>query len=323
VTTTRKTWARWPLGHAADRTDPTQQPLLSDKEIVELLYRVQSLPDRQAEHRRPVQHMKAGDSHSTHRGSGLDYEESRRYQAGDDLRFMDWRLTARSGEPYMKVFREVKQPSVFVLVDRRSTMRFGTRQRLKAAQAANVAALCGFAAVRRGAAVGGVLVQPELRWLDERSGESGAHALIRGAAAPCPLLAGGDNEPSLGKVLCQVQAMLTPGTELVLISDFWDLAETDQPCLFHLATQQDVFAVQVLDPAELSLPNAGLLHLRSVESGMSARINSADPGLRAGYEKAVQDQLQQRQHWLTAAGITVQRLMTDHDPVQALAEAMF
>ena len=115
-------------------SDHTLAPLLDSKTIADLRQRSLGVIDHKTKNT-SVLHREHGEYVSPRRGYGLDYEESRVYQPGDDLRFMNWRLTARSGEPHIKVFREERRPSAFILLDRRNGMRFGTRLRLKVTQA--------------------------------------------------------------------------------------------------------------------------------------------------------------------------------------------
>jgi uncharacterized protein (DUF58 family) len=134
------------------------KPLLTRKEILDLRYRVEQ--DRASTvYRHEVEHRTLGDARSVYRGYGMDYDESRPYFPGDELRFMNWRVTARTGEPHMKVFREERKPTVFIVVDRRQNMCFGTRRRLKVSQAVRAAAVTAFDARLNNAPVAGLLLE--------------------------------------------------------------------------------------------------------------------------------------------------------------------
>lgn len=267
---------------------------------------------------REVQHPRAGEHRSDRRGRGFDYEESRLYQRGDDLRFMNWRLTARAGEPYMKVFREQRTRSRYVLVDRRAAMRFGTRVRLKAAQAAVAAAVAAFDALQQTTAVGGLLFEQHGRWLPAADGEGGAFALARAAAAPCPPLHDAVCEPGLGQGLRQLLEATEQGSSVVLISDFLDLEPRHRRNLLQLAAEHEVFAVQILDAAELQLPTAGHLQLTAPGDGEPLSIDSSDPAVRRDYADAVQTRLEQCRQLLTGAGIRYTRLDADEPPTRVL-----
>jgi uncharacterized protein (DUF58 family) len=286
-----------------------------------LLNRVQAHTDSGQSRPKEVQHRLVGDTRSVYRGSGLDFEESRPYQAGDDLRYMNWRLTARTGEPYMKIFREERQPSAFILVDRRSAMRFGTRKRLKVTQAVCTASLIAFLAMQRGAMIGGVLLEPELKWCEEQGGENSAFDFIHTAAAPCPPETATQSEPALGQVLKLMQAQLTPGTSIVLISDFIDLEQTDLPVLLHLALEHQVEAVQITDPAELNLPDAGNLQIEAMGGDSMLAIDSSANAVRQAYKGAADEHYARHKRIFSAAGIALRQISTDADAADVILGA--
>ena len=128
--TVKSFWRHWYPSGMQSYNKLASYPLLDTQTILGLKEQIQIHQNNSSNHKE-IQHPMTGDSRSIFRGGGLDFEESRMYQAGDDLRYMNWRLTARSGEPYMKVFREERQPGIFIVVDRRPSMRFGTKKRLK------------------------------------------------------------------------------------------------------------------------------------------------------------------------------------------------
>ena len=135
---------------------------------------------------REVHDHHAGDWASRWLGRGLDFEESRLYSPGDDIRDMDWRTTARTGRPHLKIYREERQPLVHLVVDRGATMRFGTRRRLKVTQAARVAAVLAFATAGHNGVVGATLWDTQDETLPTRHGRLAALALIEQAAAAVP-----------------------------------------------------------------------------------------------------------------------------------------
>lgn len=292
-------------------------PLLSPAEILALLARLQGRKPATSQ-RDEVAHRQLGDARSVFRGQGMDLEESRTYQPGDDTRHMNWRLSARSGELQMKVFREERRPGVFILVDRRAAMRFGTRRRLKVTQAARAAAIAAFAASQCSAAVTGVMLQKNPRWLDAATGEQAAFELIRHAAAPCPPLAPATDEPGLGAILRRLQEQLIPGSTLYLISDFIDLAEQDRPALLHLASTNRVHAIYIHDPAERDLPNAGKLHFIAGADRPDIDLDTADSAVRHTYHAAAETHADRREDLLRGLGISCLRLSTTEDAVEAL-----
>jgi uncharacterized protein (DUF58 family) len=299
------------------RKDVTRQPLLARADILNLRHYVASLRASAAESTRLVRQPGAGEAPSHHRGLGTDYEESRPYQPGDDPRFMNWRLTARTGEPFMKVFREPRRRTRVLVVDRRSAMRFGTRSQLKARQAAQIAGLLAFTAVKENMALGALLVDTHSQWIQPGGGQATALEIIHRAAAPCPPLHS-SSKPSWGQLLKQLPNVLPAGSSAVLISDFLDLEPADRRLLVNLCRAHDVLAIQILDPAELQMPDAGPLSLTSPARSAQVRIDSSDPRLRAAYAAAAADYLAQRERLLRESGAVLLRALTD-EPLADLA----
>lgn len=289
-------------------------PLLGPGEIAELGQRLQRLPQPPAS-QREVAHRRLGESRSVYRGSGMDYDESRPYQTGDDPRAMDWRLTARAGEPYVKLFREERRPATFILVDRRAAMRFGTRTRLKVTQAARAAAVAAFDAQRRQSAVAGLLLEPSPQWLAESAGADSALRFAGAAARPAPPLSGAA-EPTLQDALSQLVPQLVRGSSLWLISDFHDLSPACSGLLLKLAGEHQVHAVHVLDPAELALPAAGALRLFSAAGGEAVEIDSGDAAVRTRFAEAAAAHLAQRRDRFAALDIPYVRLLTATEAVE-------
>lgn len=287
-----------PVGQQLDMN----APLLSREEILDLSYRAETL-DKRAAHHYEVAHRQYGDARSVYRGFGMDYEESRPYQSGDDFRFMNWRLSARSGEFYMKVFREERQPSIFILMDRRSAMRFGTRQRLKVTQAARVASLLAFGAQKHNAPVGGVLLEEEhLQWIPESPTHTGAFAFINAACAPCPPLAPAATRQNTPHVIRLLHNLLVQGSIVYLIGDFIDIDRESQPALLQLANQHRVQAIRIIDEAEVDLPSAGELDFIDASNGLY-RIDTSNPQNRQVYREIAKQQRDELDKIFAASGI--------------------
>lgn len=269
----------------------------------------------------------------------MDYDESRPYLAGDELRFMNWRLTARAGQPFMKVFREERKPGVFIVVDRRQAMRFGTRRRLKVTQAVRAAATIAFAAHRHNAPVSGVLLEStdatSVSWLPENSSEAGLYLFINAANRPCPptgtvqenpprndssrMEANNTAEESLSHVIRLLIPMLAQGSRVVLISDFSDLDESSSSTLLELSMTHHLQAIQVIDPAEEKLPACGNLLLQSDENTVH-NINSSDNKTADAYQSAAAAYLESKQALFQSLGIPYLALRTDEDAIEQLVE---
>lgn len=263
----------------------TRQPLINDKEILELLYRVQS-DKKSQQYKKEIAFRQIGDVRSIYRGHGMDYEESRRYQVGDDPRYMNWQLSARTGQHYMKVFREERQPGIFILLDRRHSMRFGTQQRLKITQAIKAAALAAFSAQENNYSIGGVILDEDIEWFKESKSKQAAFNFIQQAARPAPpLFESVVKEPNVVDVLPMLNEILTTGSILYLISDFHDLDEDSQATLLQLSALHQVNAIQITDPAEVKLPNAGVVTLKSSTGSKRQKLNSSALAQQNSYQE--------------------------------------
>ncbi|GJL58223.1 MAG: hypothetical protein NPIRA03_10800 [Nitrospirales bacterium] len=213
--------------------------------------------------RKRVHTLLAGGERSPFKGRGMDFEESRRYQPGDDVRLMDWRVMARTHEPYLKIFREERERPVFIVVDNRKGMRFGTKVAFKSVIAAHAAALLGWASQERGDRVGGVVFSDvdhvELR---PRGGRAGVLHLLNILAQDRSHRSQMIERQSpitspLQLALNRVQATAKPGSLIFLLSDFRNWDQKAKQTLIRLGGHQDVVAIFLYDQLEQKPPPAG------------------------------------------------------------------
>lgn len=260
----------------------THAPLLTTDDIADLAVQASRLARAPA--RREVHDHHAGDWPAAWLGRGLDFEEARPYAPGDDIRDMDWRTTARLGHPFIKTYREERQPVLHVVVDRGPSMRFGTRRHLKVAQAARVAALAAFAAAERNVAVGASLWDVDDLTLPPRHGRNGIVELVQAAAAPCPPLPAEAAEAVHESDRLQRLAEDLPrGAKLLLISDFFWLSAAHEMSLAHLAARTDLMAVRISDPAERELPDVGLARFQDMNSSDIRWLDTGTAAARAAH----------------------------------------
>jgi len=291
-------------------TDPAaailDRPVLDQQAIRSLFLR--GLQDRQRDQTREVAGNQAGDARSPRRGQGIDYEESRAYQAGDEPRFMNWRLSARVGSLQMKLFREERRPGTVLLIDRRAGMRFGTRSRLKLTQALRLATTIAAAAYQTHASVSMLLLDVQLLWQEPQTGEDGILQLLNTAAVAAPPLDAGSTQAGLDDALALLQQKLQAGSTLWLLSDFTGLSERHRSLLMELGSRVNVHALLIDDPVEHELPTAGPLQFTT--AGGSITLDSTDPAVRGQYAALAEAYFSERQTLLTAAGIDWQRCST-------------
>lgn len=295
-------------------------PLLTDADLADIIQHVQAM---NLAHLQPrdVHYRQAGDYRSIYLGRGLDFEEVRPYQRGDEMRDMDWRTTARTGKPYLKVYREEHQPALHIVVDRSASMRFGTRTQLKVTLAARIAAVFAFAAMPANTCIGGTLWQPGGFTLPCLNGEEGATRLVRAAIAPCPPLQQDTHEEArtFSAMLRELDALLPRGSRLVLISDFAQLHERDLPVLMRIAAHHDVLALQVMDEAEETMPNVGMMRFFDVASGGHRWLDTGSQRVRSAFQQEAASLHQQQRQLFERTGVQLHRCLTDGDAYRLFA----
>ncbi|MBF0177616.1 MAG: DUF58 domain-containing protein [Magnetococcales bacterium] len=196
---------------------------------------------------------------SVFRGRGMEFEETRPYQPGDDIRNMDWKVTARTGEPHSKVFREERERPVILVVDLNPPMAFGTRVAFKSVVAAQLAGLLGWVAALAGDRIGGVVLAADgLVLCRPAGGERGLLPLLRALAARQPLP--GDARPgaSLADGLARLRRVARPGTLIFILSDFTALDAAAGRLLGLLAPHNTLMGVMLYDALEMALPAEGM-----------------------------------------------------------------
>jgi uncharacterized protein (DUF58 family) len=195
------------------------------------------------------------------RGRGMDFAEVRNYQAGDEIRHMEWRSTARTGRPHIKLYQEERERPVVLLVDFNPSMHFGTRHTFKSVLAAKLAALLAWIAIAEGDRVGGFLFSGKDH--DARLPQSRHKGVLPLLASLSQYTSAPHHAPDvtakpLNEVLLQLKRVLKPGSLLILISDFYALNEASEPLLRRLKKHNDLIAYHIADPLELTLPKPGI-----------------------------------------------------------------
>lgn len=209
---------------------------------------------------------RSGGHLSRFRGRGMEFDESRVYQAGDDVRNMDWRVTARAGTPHVKLFREERERPVWLLVDLGPGMRFGTRVAFKSVVAARAAALLAWAAADRSDRVGGLVFDEARRFERHPAARTrgllpllNALAELSATAIARPSTARNPQSPSpLADAARRLVRLVRPGSLIFILSDFAGIAPQDSTWLAQLADANEVVLVAVYDPIEPSAPPPGL-----------------------------------------------------------------
>jgi len=222
-----------------------------------------------------VRDIVAGEYSSAFRGRGVEFAEVREYQPGDDVRTIDWNVTARLGAAYVKRFLEERELTVLFAVDYSASGAFGTRRRSKRTLAVEVCAVLALAAARSNDRVGVACFTDRLeRYVPPRKGRRQVLRVISELLAHDPAARGTD----LAASLQALEPLLRRRSVLFLVSDF--LADGWRPALGRLARRHDVIAVHLVDPRERELPDVGLLALEDAETGAWRWVDTASPRVR-------------------------------------------
>ncbi len=202
---------------------------------------------------------RAGNHLSKLRGRGMNFSEARNYQAGDEIRHMEWRVTARTGRPHVKVFQEERERPVVILTDFNPSMYFGTRVAFKSVVAARLATLIAWTAAKQGDRVGGIVFSAVAHnEFTPRSRQSGVLPILAALSHYTyehnPTSKRMPDSRSLSHALLRLRRVAKPGSILVLISDFYNLDAESEQHLSRLSRHNDILAYHVCDPIELNPP---------------------------------------------------------------------
>jgi uncharacterized protein (DUF58 family) len=227
-----------------------------------------------------VRDIVAGEYSSAFRGRGVEFAEVREYQPGDDIRTIDWNVTARLGSAYVKRYLEERELTVVFVVDRSASGGFGSRVRTRGDLAAEVVAVLAFAAARNNDRVGLMLATDRVEsYTQPRKGRRHALRVISELLAFTPEGRGTD----LGVALATLESSLHRRAVIFLVSDF--LATGYEPALARLARRHDLVAIQIVDPRERELPDVGLVTLWDPESGDWRVVDTADREVRRRFSE--------------------------------------
>ncbi|OQP83563.1 hypothetical protein BTR14_22205 [Rhizobium rhizosphaerae] len=199
-----------------------------------------------------------GANRSIYRGRGMEFAESRLYQPGDDVKSIDWRVTARTGHVHTKLFQEERERPIVILTDMRSMMQFGTRNRFKSNLAAEVAAMMAWTGHDGGDRVGGLIMTRDgLRDFPAARTRRSVLGLLEALAQETRLERPSGTEMTLAHALRRMRHRNRPGTLAFVISDFSDFGDEAETELRHLAVNAHVTNIQISDPFDAALPPRG------------------------------------------------------------------
>ncbi len=264
----------------------------------------------------------AGGHLSPYKGRGVEFDESRPYQPGDDLRTIDWRVTARTGRPHTKVFREERNRPVFVWLDLRRPMLFATRGAFKGVRAAEMAALIAWSAVANGDRLGGlVFSETEHHELRPALGSRAALHLLQticsdGLWQPDPTTEVAEIDAE--RALQRLSRVARPGSLIFLLSDFRGLGADADRHMRQLAGHCDLLLAHFFDPVEAELPPPGRYRIQS--AGRSFAIETSNAAMRARYHERFEARRAALGALARLPGIRVIDCATDAEPRSVLTQ---
>ena len=265
----------------------------------------------------------SGNYHSTFKGQGVEFDEVRPYEVGDDVRSIDWNVTARTGMPYIKRYSEERELTILFAVDVSGSLGYGSRGRTKAELAAEVTALLALTAIRNQDKVGLLLFSDRIvKYIPPRKGRDSVMRLAREVLAAGEGAEGGTDVAGALKFLNGVRKRKAV---VFLVSDFMvpQTASVDEVERLVKATarRHDVICVTVADPAESALPNAGLVELEDPETGEVVLADTSSASVRKAFAAAAEEEAAKRAGFFRRSGIDVLSLATDRpyiDDIRAL-----
>ena len=258
-----------------------------------------------------------GPHQSRFRGRGIEFDEVRAYQAGDDIRNIDWRVTARTGRPHTKLFHEERERPVLLLVDQSLSMFFGSKNCFKSVMAAHVAALLAWAALQQNDRVGGLVFcgAERLEIRPQRSAKTVLQLLRdidicnRRLHRQLP-----PTEVGLCEALEELRRIARPGSNIFVVSDFRNCHGEGKKHLHQLSRHNDISAVRIYDPLEQELPPADAY---SVTDGTQrAQLFTGDRQLRERYRQSFHQKTETLRQLLGPMGIPLLHVSTEDSPLQ-------
>jgi uncharacterized protein (DUF58 family) len=255
-----------------------------------------------------------GDYRTTLRGHGTDYLDLREYEYGDDVRHIDWNVSARMDSVFVREFSEDRELTAWLLVDRSASMTFGTAERTKEQVCSEVAATFAQLLVRGGNRVGAILYDNDVhRTIPPGQGRNQVLIVLRELLRP---VRGNGAVTNLSGLLDLAARLLRRRCLVVIVSDFISEPGWEQP-LLRLTARHEVVAVRLIDPREFELPDAGLVMVEDAETGEQLLVDTSDAELRSRLRAAGLEREQAVRQTASRAGADLYTIATDDDLVPA------
>lgn len=270
------------------------------KEILKKVQRIQIHTSRM------VNDVLAGEYHSTFKGSGIEFDEVREYQMGDDIRTIDWNVTARTGIPHIKRFIEERELTVMLMVDASSSGYFGSTDKLKSEIATELCAVLAFSAIKNNDKVGLIIFTDRIeKFVPPQKGKTHVLRVIRELLCFKPERSRTD----IDMALAYLQRVVTRRSVVFIVSDF--MCSGFEKALRIANRRHDVIGIDIIDPRETSLPALGFVELMDAETGESIIVDTYDRSIREGFSLLSNQDIQQRHDMFRSMGVDLVEIHTD------------
>lgn len=237
--------------------------------------------------RRLSDHIFSGEYHTSFKGRGMTFSEVRQYQYGDDVRAIDWNVTARYNEPYVKVFEEERELTMMLMVDISGSENFGSKNQLKSEIVTEIAATLAFSATQNNDKIGLILFSDQIElYIPPKKGKSHVLRIIRELIEFEPK----SKQTNIGQALQFLSATQKKKAIVFMISDF--ITDDEYEKTLKIASKKhDITGIRVFDLREEQMPNIGLVAMQDAETGNTQWVNTASKNVRLQYEKYYQDKV--------------------------------
>jgi uncharacterized protein (DUF58 family) len=262
-----------------------------------------------------VNEVFSGEYHSVFKGRGMEFAEVREYQPGDDVRLIDWNVSARSGHPFIKVFEEERELTVMLMVDVSSSGNFGTSQQFKREIAAELSAVLAFSAIKNNDKVGLMIFSDKIeKFIPPRKGKKHVLRVIREILFYKPQ----DSSTNLNVALEYLSRIIKRKSTVFLISDF--LTENFEKALHVANRKHDIIAINITDPREVTLPDVGLMELVDAETGELISVDTGNSQIRNDFYKSSSGHLQKLKSLFRSTGVDHIDILTDRSYVEPITK---
>lgn len=262
-----------------------------------------------------VKESLGGQYHSKFKGQGIEFDDFREYQAGDDVRFIDWNVTARMNDPFVRKYVEERELTVLLMVDVSGSADYGSEEDSKRELAAEMAGMFAFSACANQDKVGLLLFSDQLEsYVPARKGHAHSLRLVRDVLNCLPRSRGSRLQPALDVALQRIAHR----SLIVIISDFLLPDTSWEHSMRALAMKHDVVAIRVVDPKETALPDAGRVTLQDPESGGQFVVNTSSPSVRKAYAAELEEQTESTVKALRRCGVESMVAETGGNHIPAL-----